>query len=355
MLSGVSTRSERSTRVVSTGARSNRSNLHCVEQSVFVSRRSARWARLEALLARAGRSGLRTLNAAELFEVGRLYRWLTSELAGAQGHGYDTQLLQYLNRLTGAAYAHIYRAGATSGRARIARFFTHTFPAEFRRSFPQIGLCIALTLLWSAIAYAIVWRTPANAYALLPPELVPGGITKSIHDTNFGFGPQESAAMSSEIITNNIRVSILAFAGGIVTLGALTLYMIIFNALMVGALGALYTHAGFGFDFWATIAPHGFIELTAIQIAGGAGLLIGAAVLVPGRMRRSDALRENGRRAGVLIAGVTAMLCVAGMIEGFFSPLHFPSAVRFSVGVFTGILLLLYFSFAGRERPTLQA
>ncbi|HLI96660.1 MAG TPA: stage II sporulation protein M [Candidatus Baltobacteraceae bacterium] len=319
-----------------------------MQQREFVRKRGAAWERLEALLAQTGRGGLRGLPAAELFELGRLYRWTTSDLAYAQGHQFDPQLVHYLNRLTARAHAHVYGSTVESGRERIARFFTHTFPAEFRRSWPYIGLCIALTILWAAVAYAIVAHDPSNAYALLPESIVPAHITKSLHDSNFAFTPDASAMMSSLIITNNVRVAILTFAAGIVTLGAGTLYLVIFNAVMLGALGALFAHAGFGVDFWATVAPHGFIELTAIQVAGGAGLLMAAGVLLPGRLRRRDALAQNSRRAGVLIAGVAAMLCVAGTIEAFFSPLRFPADVRASVGIITAFALIAYFGFAGR-------
>ena len=101
--------------------------------------------------------------------------------------------------------------------------------------------------------------------------------------------------MSAMIIANNIKVAIVAFAGS-VTLGALTVYIIGFNGLMLGGMAALFTNAGFGEDFWATIAPHGVIELTAIQIAGAAGLLIAAGALFPGRRRRRDA--SSPTRAG---------------------------------------------------------
>jgi uncharacterized membrane protein SpoIIM required for sporulation len=318
-----------------------------MEQRTFVQKRGAAWERLEALLAQAGRRGLRRLQAPELFELGRLYRWATSDLAYAQGHGFDPQIVHYLNRLTARAHAYVYGSTVESGRRRVARFFTHTFPSEFRRSWPYIGLCVALTVLWAAVAYAIVAHHPSDAYALLPDDVVPTHITKSLHDSNFAFTPDASAMMSSLIITNNIRVAFMAFAAGIVTVGIGTVYLVVFNALMLGALGALFAHAGFGGDFWATVAPHGFIELTAIQIAGGAGLLIAAGVLLPGRLRRRDAIAENSRRAGVLIAGVTAMLCVAGIIEGFFSPLRFPADVRASVGIVTGIALVLYFGLCG--------
>jgi uncharacterized membrane protein SpoIIM required for sporulation len=319
-----------------------------MDQRAFVKRRGSAWERLELLLARTGRRGLRQLDAEELFELGRLYRWVTSDLAYAQGHRFDARLQHYLNRLTARAHAHVYGSTIESGRARIARFFTHTFPREFRASWPYIGACITLTILWAAVAYAIVRHNPSDASALLPDWLVPEHITKSLHDSNFAFTPDQSSMMSSEIITNNIKVAVLTFAGGIVTLGAFTLYLIIFNALMLGALGALFAQAGFGPDFWATVAPHGFIELTAIQIAGGAGLLVAAGVLWPGRLRRRDAVVQNGRRAGVLVGGVVAMLCVAGVIEGFFSPLRFGIPVRAGVGIATAVLLVLYFSFAGR-------
>ncbi|HEY8296443.1 MAG TPA: stage II sporulation protein M [Candidatus Baltobacteraceae bacterium] len=325
-----------------------------MQESAFVARRQASWERLEGLLTRAARRGLRRLGADELIELGRLYRWVTSDLAYAQGRGYSARLEHYLNRLTARAHARVYAGTLESGRARALRYFTRTLPNEFRRSFGFIFICIALTVLWSAIAYAVVAQRPADAYALLPASIVPGHIAKSLHDSNFAFAPQNSPAMASLIIQNNVRVCILAFAGGIVTLGIGTVYEIVFNALMLGALAALFARAGFGYDFWATIAPHGVIELTAIQIAGGAGLLLAAGVIYPGRLRRKDALARNARRAGVLFGGVVAMLLVAGTIEGFFSPLRFSAGVRASVGLLTAIALVLYYGFAGRARDSLE-
>jgi uncharacterized membrane protein SpoIIM required for sporulation len=320
-----------------------------VQESGFVAKRQASWERLEALLDRASRAGFRRLTADELVELGRLYRWVTSDLAYANGQDFSARLQHYLNRLTARAHAHVYGGSLHSGRARIGTFFARTLPAEFRRSFPYIGICIALTVLWAAIAYAVVASQPADAYALLPGEIVPGQISKSLHDSNFAISPQHAPDMAAFIIQNNIRVCVLAFSAGIVTLGIGTIYEIVLNALMLGALGALFTRAGFGFDFWATIAPHGVIELTAIQIAGGAGLLLAAGVLLPGRRRRRDALVENARRAGVLFLGVVAMLIVAGTIEGFFSPLRLPADARSAVGIVTAALLVAYYGFAGRK------
>ncbi|MFN2449894.1 MAG: stage II sporulation protein M [Candidatus Baltobacteraceae bacterium] len=314
-----------------------------MDQRSFVRRRTQNWERLETLLTRAGKRGLSSLSAGELFEFGRLYRLLTSDLAYAQGRRFDAGVLLYLNRLTARAHAFVYGANLEGGWRRAARFFVYTFPAEVRASWTSIGICVVLTVFCACVAYIVVMNRPADASALVPDSMIPAHITRSLHNSNFAFSPQRSAEMSSLIITNNIRVAVLAFAAGIVTLGVFTVYEIALNGLMLGALGALYGRAGFGTDFWVTIAPHGFIELTAIQIAGGAGLLLAAGVLLPGRLRRSEALVRNARRAGVLICGVAAMLPVAGAIEGFFSPLRFSEAVRAGMGIATAFALLVYF------------
>jgi uncharacterized membrane protein SpoIIM required for sporulation len=316
-------------------------------QAAFVERRSGTWQSLDALLRRVERRGARALSPDEIFELGRLYRATTSDLAYAQGAGYDGALLEYLNRSVARAHARVYAGAPESGMRRIADFYARAFPQEFRRSLPYIAICTALTVACAVVAYVLVRGHPADAYALLPKFLASEEIRKSLHDSNFAVDPGFAPAMSALIIANNVKVAIIAFAGS-VTLGAVTLYIIASNGLMLGGMGALFTNAGFGGDFWATIAPHGIIELTAIQIAGAAGLLIAAAIVYPGRMRRRDLIVVNARRAGTLILGVASMLIVAGTIEAFFSPLRLPASTRIAVGLFTAILLTMYFAGAGR-------
>jgi len=292
---------------------------------------------------------VRALSPDEIFELGRLYRAATSDLAYAQGRGYDRALLEYLNRCVARAHAHVYARAPESSMRRISNFYANVFPQEFRRSFPYFAICTAITIACAVVAYVLVRTHPADAYALLPKSLVSEQIRKSLHDSNFAVDPSFGPAMSALIITNNVKVSIIAFAGCI-TLGALTIYIIAFNGLMLGGMGALFANAGFGRDFWATIAPHGVIELTAIQIAGAAGLLIAAAFVYPGRMRRRDLIVANARRAGTLIVGVASMLIVAGTIEAFISPRRWPESGRIGVGLLTALGLILYFTGSGRPK-----
>jgi uncharacterized membrane protein SpoIIM required for sporulation len=317
-------------------------------QSRFVEQRSSTWERLETLVGVAMRRGLRSLQPSEAAEIGRLYRTAAGDLAYARGRGYDGALIGYLNRLTARAHAVVYGSAGPSGTARIGAFYRTLFPREVRRSLPYVALCIGVTIACAVTAYVLVRTHPADAYALLPKGLVPDRIRRSLHDSNFGFDRAFAPAMAAAIVTNNVKVAIVAFAGS-VTLGALTLYVIAFNGLMLGALAALFTNAGFGADFWATIAPHGVIELTAVQIAGAAGLLIAAGVLFPGRLKRRDAVVAHARRAGTLIVGVASMLIVAGTIEGFISPQRWAPDVRIAIGAATAAVLLAYFTLAGRR------
>ncbi len=313
----------------------------------FVVRRQAGWERLEELLAQADRRGLRAFDAEQLAELGRLYRAATSDLATAQSRGYAPDLAGYLNRLTARAHAYVYAGNERGGWDRLATFFTATFPREVRASWRTIAACTALFLVATILSYGLVAQRPLNVYALLPAGEIPA-VRKSLHDSNFAFDGSVAPAMSSYIITNNIKVAAMAFAGGM-TAGIFTLWEILNNGLMLGGLGALFAGKGFGLDFWATIAPHGVIELSAIQIAGSAGLLLAGAIVAPGRLRRIDALKLNARRAGTLICGVAAMLVVAGIIEGFVSPLRTTVPFRLGVGALTAVLLAAYLALAGRS------
>lgn len=314
-----------------------------MRQATFVERRQTGWERLEALLKQTERRGLRRLDPEEVSELGTLYRWVTSDLAFATGRKYDPTLQAYLNRLTARAHAVVYGAGSEGGLRRVLRFYSRTFPREVWTSRWPMLLSIALFLGSAALAYYLIHTQPLNAYVLLPAEML-APIHKGLHAQNFE--PTQKAigspTMSAFIMWNNIHIAFLAFAGGI-TLGILTVYQLVFNGLVLGGIAALYDDAGFGRDFWATIAPHGFIELTAVQIAAGAGLLLAAGVLAPGRLRRRDALRQNARRAAVLVVGVASMLIVAALIEGFFSPQKFSESARLMFGGMTAVAMLFYF------------
>ncbi|HEV2740443.1 MAG TPA: stage II sporulation protein M [Candidatus Elarobacter sp.] len=303
---------------------------------------------MAALVDRASSKGVRALAPAEIDELALAYRAATSDLAIARTRGEDPVIQDHLNRLTARAHSVVYVATARTGWSRFVDFVARGFPREVRRSWAPIGFCTLVTVVSALVAYGSVSADPANVHALLPGMSLPP-VDRALHDSNFGFDRAFSPTVASEVITNNVRVAAIAFAGGM-TGGLLTGWIILTNGLMVGALGAMYARAGFGADFWATIAPHGVIELSAIQIAGGAGLVLAGGYLRPGRARRGDALVVAARRAGTLVMGVALMLLVAGTIEGFITPQRLPIPVRGLIGAITAVGMLLYFLGSGVRR-----
>jgi uncharacterized membrane protein SpoIIM required for sporulation len=147
---------------------------------------------------------------------------------------------------------------------------------------------------------------------------------------------------ASGIMTNNLSVAFKVVGGGI-TAGIFTVIALVNNGLLIGAVAALVAQNNLAFPFWAFVFPHGALELPAIFLAGGAGLLIARALLFPGQLKRTDALKYYGLQAAKLVFGIVPMLFIAGIIEGFFSPSpRIPDEMKYLFGTSLLIGLIIY-------------
>jgi len=144
-------------------------------------------------------------------------------------------------------------------------------------------------------------------------------------------------AASGLIMTNNLSVSFVAFAGGVV-FGLGALYAMFSNGLLLGVIGVACGQHGMAIDLWSFVAAHGSLELPSIIIAGAAGFRLGHGVLFPGLYRWGDSVSIAGTEAARLVAGIIPLLVIAGMLEGFFSPSAAPVWLKFTVG---GVLFFL--------------
>ena len=124
---------------------------------------------------------------------------------------------------------------------------------------------------------------------------------------------------SSQIMTNNMSVALMTFAAG-VTAGAGTLYLLLFNGLMLGVIGMACALSGMSLPLWSFVAPHGVLELPAIVIAGGAGLRLAQGLLFPGLHHRRGSIARAGADGVKLVLGCMPILVIAGLIEAFVSP-----------------------------------
>lgn len=310
---------------------------------------------LEILLGKIESGGLKRLAGDEVLQFGHQYRRAVSALSAARSQGVQDAYIEYLNQLVSRAYGHIYVA-ESKGWPSVKNFFTKEFPQSFRRNLLFILTAFLVTLIASLFAFGVVISDPGKADVVLGPQASTS--IESIAQRHTGhknwMPEEERPVMSSFIMINNIRVAGLAFATGILG-GIFTLAIMFYNGLMLGVVGAVVSQHGasVALGFWSFVAPHGVIELTAIFIAGGAGLMLGWALLNPGNYTRGTALKLAGREAFKLILGVAVMLVIAGLIEGFFSPSMAPDKLKLAVALMLGISLYSYLFMAGKDRKKL--
>lgn len=312
----------------------------------FIDKGKNAWQRLEDLLALLDRTSLRRLRRAEVRELGRIYRRTASDLAVARAESRDPRLINYLNSLVIRAHGRIYRADAQGG-ARIRNFFARDLPRTFRQTWRYTALSFGVFMLSSVIGFVGTNCDPEFSELVGVPaafrELFIKTKTHWWEDLN-----EANQVGASSIVTNNIQVTIYTFAFGAL-FGLGTLFYLAYNGANIASVVALAYQADFGNDLVTFMVGHGVIELTCIFIAGGAGLLIGSALVMPGDLTRADALKARGKQAIRLMMGVATLLVIAGIIEGFVSPTPIHPAIKFGLGGVTGIALYSYLLFGGRN------
>lgn len=307
-----------------------------MDERSFIERKRESWQALSDALEQARTLGPNRLPPDRLKALGAQYRAVVSDLSYVRSQAGSDRLIVYLNELAGRAHGVIYSAKPARARGLLA-FFTTEFPSLFRSTF-RYTLIAALIFFG---AWAIPATNPEIRDSLIPQEIQ--APTKGTPSPLSGVDP---SMLSSFIMTNNIKEGILAFIGG-VTAGTMTVFQMARNGMFIGAVAAKAAPAMGPLRFWALILPHGIIELTAIFICGGAGLIIGCSMIAPGNLRRADAMRKAGARAVRLFAGAVAMFVIAGTIEGFVTPSPLPETFKLAFAALTALALLYYFAFAG--------
>ena len=310
----------------------------------FVSRRRRDWERLESLLDLSRAKRVEALSADEIMELGYLYRRAVADLAVVRRDFPRDRLAFYLNQLVARAHAVVYRSEAGQWRDLIF-FFARGFPALFRETLAFTGAAFFIFLLAGAAGFMAVLLAPESASYLVPEQVL-----DSVKDrrmwTEGALPPSE--LMASLVMANNIRVALFAFAGGAL-FGTATFFVLALNGLSLGAVAGICQAYSLSLRLWSFIAPHGFIELTVIFIAGGAGLRVGYALLRPGFYPRREALALAARQVVRLLFGCVPLLVVAGIIEAFVSPSALLPEAKIGIGAGTGVMLYGYLFLSGRR------
>jgi uncharacterized membrane protein SpoIIM required for sporulation len=315
-----------------------------VNRDRFLEQRGTSWQELERLMSRAGRKAER-LGPTGALRLGALYRETAADLALARRAFPADPIVDRLEQLVSRARGLVY--DAPTRRRSVIRFFGRDYWRLVAEK--PVALLAAFVLLFGPAALSAGWAlgNEGAAAGLVPAEFRPA--TQSERPWT-DLTPGEQAAFTNAVFVNNIEVTFAAFAGGI-TLGSLTAAMLIFNGVILGAVGGLMIGAGNWRGFLELVTGHGVLELSCILVAGAAGLRLGWAIVSPGYLTRGESVRIEGRKAVAIALGTAPWLVAAGIVEGNRARLAEAGVgVDLAVGVAIGLVFWTLVVWRGRAR-----
>ena len=321
-----------------------------MKQSLFEQRHKAEWDQFSLILGQLERGK----GASRIGDFPQDYRRLCQHLALAQERGYSSFLIDSLQQLVLRGHQQLYRHRSRLG-ANVAGFILAGFPRLVREQW-RFVLAAGLMFFGSLIGFALlVYLFPDLVYNLIPAEQV--SELQSMYDPVAGhFGRTTERAASEDwvmfgyYIMHNIGIAFQTFASGLL-FGLGSAFFLFFNGLTIGAVAGHLTQIGSGGTFWSFVIGHGAFELSAIALAGAAGLKLGWALVAPRRLPRAEALQLAAGKSVLLICGAMLFLLIAAFIEAYWSSKTGPShQTKYLVGAALWLLVVVYLVFAGRQR-----
>ena len=321
-----------------------------MKQVQFETRHQSGWQRFSRQLSALERNKLGSKDGQEFAAA---YRQICQQLALAEARGYSSHLIDRLQQLTLRGHQQFYRHRSHLGARSIA-FILGGFPQLVRSQWRYV-LAASLCFYGGLLAMGLlVFYVPELIYSLVDPAQVQS--MESMYDPDARrlgrFAERSSVddwAMFGYYIMNNIGIAFQTFAGGLL-FGLGSLFFLIFNGLMIGAIAGHLSQIGYGETFWSFVIGHGAFELNAIVLAGAAGLMLGWSLLAPGQHSRGEALRLAAQKAIALLTGAALFLLIAAFIEAYWSSMTYSTAlVKYAVGAVLWLLVLAYLLLAGRR------
>lgn len=308
--------------------------------------REGDWRRLEEIVKRMEKGGLRRISDEDLLALPTLYRTAASSLSVARETSLDRATLSYLESLVQRAWFQVY--GPRKGLfGWLKEFLFGGWSRAVREMW--LDVCIAFFVMTSGaiVGWLLVAQDSAWYYRLVPVQFtdsrVPGASREQLleslkTETDSG----GLSVFAAQLFSNNAGVAILAFALGF-AFGIPSLLLLIYNLAVLGAMMWLFAGQGLAVEFAAWLSVHGTTELFAILLAGAAGMHIGRSMAFPGDKTVLAAAATSGQRGAIVMVGVTLMMVVAGLLEAFPRQLVGAPENRFLIGGSFLVFWLVYF------------
>ncbi|KKC04208.1 stage II sporulation protein M [Mycobacterium nebraskense] len=310
-----------------------------MDVDAFVLAHRGTWDRLDRLVGRR-----RSLSGAEVDELVELYQRVSTHLSMLRSASSDSLLIGRLSSLVARARSVVTGAHAPLS-STFARFWTVSFPVVAYRSWRWwLGTAVAFYAVAVVIAFWVVGN-PEVQSALGTPSDIEQLVN---HDIASYYSEHPAAAFALQIWVNNSWVAAQCIALSVL-LGLPIPILLFQNAANLGLISGLMFQAGKGGVLLGLLIPHGLLELTAVFLAGAAGMRLGWSVISPGDRPRGQVLAEQGRAVVSVAIGLVGVLLVSGLIEALVTPSPLPTFVRVGIGIIAEAAFLTYIVYFGRR------
>lgn len=249
-------------------------------------------------------------------EVSKLFVEITDDLAYARTHYPRRSVRVYLNSLAQKVFTSVYKSQKNS-LSKFFRFWTHGLPLEMYRARKTLLVSFVVFLV-SALIGAVSTADDPDFLAVFTGDYYVDVTEQNINkgDPMAIYKSEGEELMMLGITVNNIRVSFLVFVMGILfSLGTYT--VLAFNGMMLGSFQWFFQTKGLLYTSFLTIWIHGALEISAIIIAGAAGLTVGNGLLFPKTYSRGQSLFIAAKRGIKIMVGLMPIFIMAGFLESY--------------------------------------
>jgi uncharacterized membrane protein SpoIIM required for sporulation len=304
----------------------------------LINTRGPLWDEFERRLGRA-RESPRTVRYDDLESLALLYRQILHDHAMVSDRYAETGVARRLRSLA-LQGTHWLQGGGSEKRLGFGRFWSTSFPLAFRAQLPYLGIAAALFMASVLFGLSLGIAEPGVGLSLLGPQAV-AGLREGRLWTESLVTTVPPAVASSGIATNNMAVALTGWAGGALA-GVGSLYVILMNGFLLGAIVAATLHFSLEGRLMEFVAAHGPLEITLILSTAAAGLALGRAMVAAEDRPRREVLADASRGALVILGGCLPWFLVLGVVEAFISPSPtIPTPLKVALGAALETLFLL--------------
>ena len=267
---------------------------------------------------------------------------LTDDLSYARTFYPNAKVTRYLNGLTAQMHRGLMQ-NRPDDRSRFITFWKYELPLLFYRSQRLLALSVGIFLAacvlgWVSAAHddTFVRLILGDQYVNMTLENIKKGDPLGVYDSS------DQATMFVQITLNNIYVAFRTFVFGLFASFG-TIAMLFYNGVMLGSFQYFFHERGLLLDSVLKIWIHGTLEISAIIIAGCAGLTVGNSLLFPGTYSRLDSFKRGVKQGLKIAIGLVPIFIMAGFLESFVTRLTLPPAVSGAIILLSALFIGWYF------------